>query len=105
MPSRKQKEIQMLETQMFWLSFADADLPKGRQFLGVVIVQESDLIAAVQWTHMHGVNPGGEVCGAEFSELPPHISPEWIGKLLTKDDIERHMGGATLMKHNNAPQT
>lgn len=45
----------------FYLSFCDADLPKGRQFLGGAYVQGKNAGAAVGRSHKLGVNPGGEV--------------------------------------------
>lgn len=67
----------------YWLSFADPDLPKGRQFLGAAIVfadpderkpsllemacsepwtqEQDEVAAAIQVAHDRDCNPGGEV--------------------------------------------
>jgi hypothetical protein len=72
---------------LWWLSFCDPDAPEGSQFLGVVITQAADFIAAVSRSHALGVNPGGEVQGA--GPLPADsISPEWRDRLLTKAEAE-----------------
>jgi hypothetical protein len=76
-----------MSKQFMWLSFADADLPEGKQFLGGGIFEGGDIIAATLRTHRLGVNPGGEVMSAgplRESDLPAG----WpIEKLLTKKEI------------------
>lgn len=52
----------------WWLSFADADRPKGKQLLGVCIVEGVDMIAAIKAAHARGINPGGEVAGLKIDE-------------------------------------
>lgn len=52
----------------YWLSFCDADKPKGSQFLGVVLVDAESLEDAVRACWKAGCNPGGEVASIE---LPP----------------------------------
>lgn len=77
-------------TKTFWMSFCDPDKPKGQQFLGVVVVEVSDVDAAAikpildarfprhkegaEWmaaatdkAYRLGCNPGGEV---GFLEVP-----------------------------------
>ena len=72
---------------LWWLSFADPDLPEGSQFLGVVILQAPTFPAAVTRSHVTGVNPGGEV--APMGPIPPgYIAPEWRGRLLTRAEAE-----------------
>lgn len=72
---------------MYWLSFADASLPKGSQFLGAVIVEAASLIAAVQEAHRLGINPGGEVAGYPIPDrVCVKIAASWKGRLLTRDD-------------------
>lgn len=55
----------------WWLSFCDADRPKGEQFLGVAIVGPAGNIAeAAMQAHAHGCNPGGQVMGIELPDGP-----------------------------------
>lgn len=83
------------QKKTFWLSFCDGDRPKGRQFLGVAVVDVSaeeaaDMLlevmlrfpnaqdgaewvgAAARKAHRLGCNPGGEVGSVE-------MPPEWPG--------------------------
>lgn len=72
---------------LWWLSFADPDLPEGSQFLGVVIAAAPDLAAAVTRTHLLAINPGGGIQIA--GPLPAGcIAAEWHDRLLTKDEAE-----------------
>lgn len=61
---------------LWWLSFADPDLPRGRQFLGVVVVRADDMKDAMQKAWRLGINPGGEVKGYE-DELIERGLVEW----------------------------
>lgn len=67
---------------LWWLSFVDPDraAPRGQQvpggpgFLGVAIVEATDLMSAVRLSHERGCNPGGEV--QAFGPLPREGIPE-----------------------------
>lgn len=72
----------------WWLSFADADRPKGEQFLGVAIVPAHDLIGAIKVSHALGCNPGGQVLGQPL-DPPRPIPPEHLERLLDRDAIGR----------------
>lgn len=79
-------------TRYWWLSFADSNLPKGKQFLGVAVVKARGYISAIQKTHRLGINPGGEVAFeiAEHQTEPPE---NWSDRLVTdKNEIERLVG-------------
>ena len=52
-------EFQPLPNALWWLSFADGDLPKGQQFLGVCLVWAPAFPLAVMAAHVLGINPGG----------------------------------------------
>lgn len=84
-------------TDLWWLSFADPDLPEGHQFLGVVIVEAQDGEAAVARTHLMGINPGGEVLIAGPIPLG-RVHPRWRDRFLTKGDtaVIDNMLGETL---------
>ena len=68
-----------------WLSFCDQDLPNGSKFLGVCIVEASDIVSASVLAHVLGINPGGEVLGCEVTEPPDDCK----NRLLTRDEAER----------------
>ncbi len=82
---------------LFWLSFADATLPKGKQFLGACIVPggdtgdlRTDLAMAIKEAWRLGCNPGGQVAHQRVPPtVAPHIGPQWLGRLLTREDAQR----------------
>lgn len=75
---------------MWWLSFADANLPEGTQFLGAAVVRATNMEEAVRRAHKVGINPGGEVQGLEVSpDLVPKINDKWIERLLTHKECEQ----------------
>lgn len=54
---------------LFWISFADSELPEGQQFLGCVVVRgATDIVNACKVAHALGINPGGEALGYVRSE-------------------------------------
>lgn len=63
-----------------YLSFATDD-----EFLGGVLVDAPNMIAATATAHALGINPGGQVAGVVCPEPPPE---EWCNRLLTRDDLE-----------------
>lgn len=72
----------------FWLSFADPDLPKGKQFLGVIVIKAIDFLDAIKEASGKGINPGGEVVGNEVVGDLAKIPEEYIGRLLTRDEAQ-----------------
>jgi hypothetical protein len=75
--------------QLWWLSFADAILPVGNQFLGAAMVRASNMIEAVQVAHLLGINPGGEVVGVECDPSAAALVPaKYVERLLSRDEIE-----------------
>lgn len=74
-----------VEVTWWWLSFCDAHLPKGTQFLGVAIVFAHDMVGAVKVAHALGINPGGQVLGAPFVGIPPEKYRE---RSLTREEAE-----------------
>ena len=70
---------------LWWLSFCDGSLPKGSQFLGACIVPAANMADACREAWRRGCNPGGEVCGVQFSaDVPVHDG--WIGRLMNKEE-------------------
>lgn len=78
---------------LWWLSFIDPDLspppaeqrPGGPSFLGVVIVEATDMLSAVRRAHELGCNPGGAVQG--FGPLPiGGVGPEFRDRLLSAQE-------------------
>jgi hypothetical protein len=107
----------------YWLSFCDDQRPQGQQFLGVVIVDVSEVDAAgalLTWDATHatpmadrvdgpwlaaamracwraGVNPGGEVASRRIDDAPgfPRMSPRYPRlQLLSRDEIAAFRGFA-----------
>jgi hypothetical protein len=75
----------------WWLSFADPELPAGRQFLGVVIVRGDSIISAVKEAWRLKINPGGQAAGVSLPDdvVPP---PEFREKLLDRETATGPLG-------------
>lgn len=86
---------------MFWLSFADPDMPKGSQFLGVAIVRASNPEEAIKECWKMKINPGGQVAFMEI-ELDKYkdVPIEAINKLLSMAEIKKHFPDSEVMKWN-----
>lgn len=67
------------EKRYWWLSFASEE-----KFLGVAIVEGSDIVEAARNAHERNINPGGQVAGFEL--LVPAEQEEWTNRLLTKEE-------------------
>ena len=63
-------------SKLWWLSFCDTDRPVGQRFLGVAIVEGTDLASAITEAWERQCNPGGEV-------LSHHTN-----KLMSRDEID-----------------
>lgn len=74
----------------WWLSFADPDLPKGKQFLGVCVVDADDVADALKTAHAAGCNPGGEVQAFDVTEAAEDPAFKRLPKyrLLSREEIE-----------------
>jgi hypothetical protein len=74
----------------FYMSFADASLPEGQQFLGGCYVEADTLAAAITWTHVEGINPGGEIQCVEVPAegLEANVPPGNRFRLLAREEIE-----------------
>jgi hypothetical protein len=71
-----------------WLSFADPDKPRGKQFLGVAIIEASTPpLEAIAKTSRLGINPGGEVVGY-LVNLEDYCAAD-IDRLLTESEALR----------------
>jgi hypothetical protein len=76
----------------FYLSFADANLPEGTQFLGGCYVQAPDIQSAIIRSHRMKINPGGAVQIAgplSDREMDTHTSEADRHRLLTFEEIRR----------------
>lgn len=79
------------ETPWWWLSFCDASLPPGSQFLGGCYVQAAEIGQALAISHALGINPGGEVAFAgplEDKKLRKMVTASDRHRLLSKAEIE-----------------
>lgn len=73
---------------LYWMSFADGKLPKGQQFLGVVILEADSFIDAISKAWALGLNPGGEV--QTVGPAPLGTFPDEIcGRLLSREEAEQ----------------
>ena len=86
-----------LPMSLFFLSFCDAGLPKGSQFLGGCIVEGGDtgdgridLALAIQAAWRQGCNPGGEVQATPVTEELRDVVQRggWCGRLLSRSECE-----------------
>lgn len=81
---------------LWWLSFINPDLtpppdeqrPGGVSFLGVAIVEASNLMSAVRESHRLGCNPGGQVQGSGPMPLWA-VGVEWRNRLLSYDEVQQ----------------
>ena len=76
----------------FYMSFADASLPEGQQFLGGIYVRGATLPEALTRSHLLGINPGGEV--KTIGPLPSQVMDENVPeadreRLLSREEVER----------------
>lgn len=71
--------------KLFYMSFADGERPRGSQFLGGLLIPAKTFTGALRASHDTGVNPGGEV---RVLLVTKTIDPKWIGRLLTKAEID-----------------
>ena len=85
-------------TRQFWLSFVDPDLPEGKRFLGVAIVEAQGMTWAIKKAHALGVNPGGEA--ACYTMPPGTVDRKWLDRLLTKEEAESVMPTQTGAEYN-----
>lgn len=71
----------------FWMSFCDASLPKGSQFLGGLLIEADDFHAALLKSHRLLINPGGEVKAFEVKvPISESIEGEYANRLLTREE-------------------
>lgn len=77
---------------LWWLSFADPALPKGEQFLGVVLIlNASHVNFAIEFATRAGLNPGGQVSAALYKVTEPlviEIIREHTRRVLTKAETD-----------------
>ena len=68
-----------------WMSFCDTGRPKGKQFLGVIIMWSPGVAHAIDRAWKLGINPGGEIMSYIIN--PNKIKPEHFDRLLTKQEL------------------
>lgn len=76
---------------LWYFSFANADLPKGSQFLGVAIVEAETEKQAISETWKRGINPGG---GVVFIPIPEDVVVPIAAqnRLLNRAEVETFFG-------------
>ena len=75
---------------VMWLSFADAGLPKGKQFLGGGLFKGDGVVSATVEAHRLKMNPGGQVLGWGPLRVDK-LSDAWrskVGKLMNRAEID-----------------
>lgn len=85
---------------LFWMSFCDPDRPKGRQFIGVALVEAPTLPDAITTAWRTGCNPGGEV---QSTEIPIDRVPTEKRALLDATPRCTLMDLATLERYGLLP--
>lgn len=77
------------DSQWWWLSFADPDLPEGTQFLGAALVPALTIEGAITQAHLLGINPGGQV--ASWGPIPEDAIPDSHPRcvLMDRETVER----------------
>ena len=67
-----------------WLSFATES-----HFRGAAIVEGNEIIECTKKTHALGINPGGQVLGAQIPTEAEHLIPiKLIEKLLNREEAQ-----------------
>lgn len=86
---RVAEETTVPDGAWWYFSFADADLPKGTQFLGAVFVRGCSLPDAITRSHVLGINPGGEVAsiGPIPDETAQAIPARFRERLMSREDV------------------
>lgn len=74
--------------RVMWLSFCDNAKPKGKRFLGVIVINALGLSDAILKTHAMGINPCGEV--VSFVMGDEEIKPEHFNKLLSAKQLIKY---------------
>jgi hypothetical protein len=72
----------------WYFSFCDPGRPRGKQFVGALVVKASGYISAIEGTHLLGLNPGGEVSGLEIPYEDDEAEP-WAYRLLTREEVKQ----------------
>jgi hypothetical protein len=67
---------------IWWqMSFADPDLPEHQQWLGGINTEADCATDAITWTHILGINPGGEI--RIIGYRADGMDPDYIDRLIT----------------------
>lgn len=86
-----QRRAELLKAELqnpekwWYLSFVD----DSRGFLGAVIIKARGFVSATAWAHLLLINPGGECAGTCFPDHAGEPPQEFVGTLLSRDDVER----------------
>lgn len=81
---------------LYWMSFYDPEKPKGRQLLGVALVEASSLPEAITRAWQTGCNPGGEISTVE---IPMDLIPKERRAALDKAPRDTLMDCDTLEQY------
>lgn len=82
------RNVPSTKSGWWWLSFCDRSRPSGSQFIGVAIVEGTDLLDAIRAaSHLSddcGCNIGVEVSGGELPDITP-VPEADRNRLLSRD--------------------
>ncbi len=78
----------------WYLSFASDEKFLGGCVVEILATGTPGIIDAVREAHRKGCNPGGAVRGGALKPDVPLPRAEWRNRLMSKEDIDREMGGA-----------
>ncbi|MGH7743206.1 MAG: hypothetical protein ACREQ5_00080 [Candidatus Dormibacteria bacterium] len=69
-------------TRIFWqMSFTDTTDQTNSRWLGGINTEAPTLCDAITWTHLSGLNPGGEL--AWYGYTATHTNPHYLDRLIT----------------------
>jgi hypothetical protein len=86
---------------LYWLSFADAEKPKGEQWLGGTFVEvkgsgKDGLAQAIVRAHNLGINPGGQI---KSMEVPAAVTARARQRAVDDGSFEKLVGRDWVAKH------
>jgi hypothetical protein len=77
-------------TRTWWqLSFVDSGRPPGRQWIGGINTEAASIHDAITWTHMSGLNPGGEIAFIGITS-DVGLDAHYLDRLITDREEWKH---------------
>lgn len=73
---------------MYYMSFADGELPKGSQFLGACFVESDSPVEAHFLACAYSLNPGGEILYIRVPVDMEYKFKPYLNRLLSRQELE-----------------